>query len=89
LGTGAVGVVRGFVCVGAMAVVVGAAAVVGAVVGAWTAGSGFSPHPVVASVAAAAAASASGRTRRHPDLPEGTTRFKLLTPGTVTNRPGA
>jgi hypothetical protein len=78
-------VIRGFVCVGAAAVVVGAAAVVGAVVGAWTAGSGFSPHPAVASMVAAATPSARGRHRR--DV--GAIRFLLLTPGTVTNRLGA
>lgn len=72
MGTGAVGVVRGFAWVGAGAgvVVVGGEVVLGAVVGGWTAGSGFSPHPAVATAAAAAAASASGRSRRHPVLRE-------------------
>lgn len=79
------GVIRGLVCVRAGAVVVGATVVVGAVVGGWTAGSGFSPHPVVASAAAAAATRASGRQRRDP----GAIRFQLITPGTVTNRLGA
>jgi hypothetical protein len=80
-------VIRGFVCVGTVPVVVGAAAavVVGAVVGAWTAGSGFSPHPAVASAVAAATPSATGRQRRNA----GAIRFVLLTPGTVTNRLGA
>jgi hypothetical protein len=77
-------VTRGFVCVCGV-VVVGAAVVVGAVVGAWTAGSGFSPHPAVASAAAAAAASAGARQHRDPDA----IRLPLLTPGTVTNRLGA
>jgi hypothetical protein len=81
-----VGVIRGLVWVGATAVVVGAAAavVVGAVVGAWTAGSGFSPHPAAASTVAAARPSARGRHRGHA----GAIRLLLLTPGTVTNRLG-
>jgi hypothetical protein len=60
-------------------VVVGTGVVAGAVVGAWTAGSDFSPHPAVARAATAAAPSASGRSRRF---------MLLLTPGTVTNRVG-
>jgi hypothetical protein len=61
LGTGAVGVGAGCVVVGAGAVAVGTDTVVGAAVGAWIAGSDFSPQPATASPTTAADAAISGR----------------------------
>jgi hypothetical protein len=60
-------------------VVVGAAVVVGAVVGGWTAGSDFSPQPAVPSAAIETVPAMSRRPRRHPAV------FAELTPGTVTD----
>jgi sugar/nucleoside kinase (ribokinase family) len=40
--------------------------VVAAVVGAWTAGSDFSPHPAAATAASAAVTTTSGSSRRLP-----------------------
>jgi len=63
-------------------VVVGAGAVVvvGAVVGAWTAGSDFSPHPVAATAATTAVPANAARSRSLPAI------CIEITPGTVTNR---
>jgi hypothetical protein len=59
-----VGVAR--VAVGEEGVVVGAVVAVAAVVGGWTAGSDFSPHPAAAIAASAAVASTTGSARRLP-----------------------
>jgi hypothetical protein len=67
LGAGAVAVGAGCVAVGAGAVVVaGGGVVVAAVVGGWTEGSDFSPHPVTASAATTTAPTRAGRRRRQP-----------------------
>jgi hypothetical protein len=63
--------------------VVGAAVVVGAVVGGWTPGSDFSPHPAVPTAAIEIAPARSRRSRRHPAV------FAAFTRGTVTDRVGA
>jgi len=63
-------------------VVVGAGAVVvvGAVVGACTAGSDFSPHPVAATAATTTVPANAARSRSLPAI------RTEITPGTVTNR---
>jgi hypothetical protein len=66
LGTGAVGVGAAGGVVVAGGFDVAGAVVVAAVVGGWTAGSDFSPHPAAATAASAAVESTSGSSRRLP-----------------------